>query len=298
MNTLIVITGPTGVGKTGAAITVAQQLGCDIVNADSRQVYRDIPIGTAAPTAAEQAMARHHLVAYRDLDEPYSASQFEHDVMALLPQLWEQNPVAVMCGGSMMYIDAVCHGIDPLPDISPAIRQQVLDQLRSQGLESVLAELKRLDPDYYAEVDRQNPRRVVHAVEICLQAGVPYSTLRTGERQQRPFRIVKVAIDLPRDILYDRINHRVDAMMDAGLLDEARRVYPMRHLNALNTVGYKELFAHFDGQIDLAEAMRLIKRNTRHYAKKQITWLGRYTDLHRCSPHDAWETIEQALGKY
>ena len=298
MNTLIVITGPTGVGKTGAAIAVAQQLGCDIVNADSRQVYRDIPIGTAAPTAAEQAMARHHLVACRDLDEPYSASQFEHDVMALLPQLWEQNPVAVMCGGSMMYIDAVCHGIDPLPDISPAIRQQVLDQLRSQGLESVLAELKRLDPDYYAEVDRQNPRRVVHAVEICLQAGVPYSTLRTGERQQRPFRIVKVAIDLPRDILYDRINHRVDAMMDAGLLDEARRVYPMRHLNALNTVGYKELFAHFDGQIDLAEAVRLIKRNTRHYAKKQLTWLGRDADLLRCSPQGAWKTIEQALANH
>lgn len=298
MNTLIVITGPTGVGKTGAAIAVAQQLGCDIVNADSRQVYRDIPIGTAAPTAAEQAMARHHLVACRDLDEPYSASQFEHDVMDLLPLLWEQNPVAVMCGGSMMYIDAVCHGIDPLPDISPAIRQQVLDQLRSQGLESVLAELKRLDSDYYAEVDRQNPRRVVHAVEICLQAGVPYSTLRTGERQQRPFRIVKVAIDLPRDILYDRINHRVDAMMDAGLLDEARHVYPMRHLNALNTVGYKELFAHFDGQIDLAEAVRLIKRNTRHYAKKQITWLGRDADLLRCSPQDAWKTIEQALTNH
>lgn len=297
MNTLIVITGPTGVGKTGAAIAVAQRLGCDIVNADSRQVYRDIPIGTAAPTTAEQAMARHHLVACRNLDEPYSASQFEHDVLALLPRLWEQNAVAVMCGGSMMYIDAVCHGIDPLPDISPAIRQQVLDQLHSQGLESVLAELKRLDPEYYAEVDRQNPRRVVHAVEICLQAGVPYSTLRTGERQQRPFRIVKVAVDLPRDVLYDRINLRVEAMMTAGLLDEAQRVYPLRHLNALNTVGYKELFAYFDGQIDLAEAVRLIKRNTRHYAKKQLTWLARDPNLLRCGPHDVWKTIEQAFNK-
>ena len=296
MNTLIVITGPTGVGKTGTAIAVARRLGCEIVNADSRQVYRGIPIGTATPTAAEQALVRHHLVACRNLDEDYSASQFEADVLALLPQLWERSRVAVLCGGSMMSVDAVCHGIDPLPDIDPALRREVLDQLHEHGLASVLADLQRLDPAYYAEVDRCNPRRVVHAVEICRQAGVPYSTLRTGCRRERPFRIVKVALDLERDVLYDRINRRVDAMMAAGLLDEARHVYPLRHLNALNTVGYKELFAYFDGLTSLDEAVRLIKRNTRHYAKKQLTWLAREPHLLRCHPDEAWPVVERALA--
>ena len=236
MKTLIVITGPTGVGKTAAAIAVAQRLHCHIVNADSRQVYRDIPIGTAAPTASELAQVPHHLVGFKSLDEPYSASQFEHDVLDLLPQLWQRSDYAVMCGGSMMYVDAVCNGIDDLPDIAPHLREAVLEQYRLQGLESVLADLERLDPDYYKQVDKKNPRRVIHAVEICRQAGVPYSSLRKGEKKKRPFHIVKLALNTERPALFDRINRRVDAMMEAGLLDEARRVYPLRHLNALNTV--------------------------------------------------------------
>ncbi|MBR1803340.1 MAG: tRNA (adenosine(37)-N6)-dimethylallyltransferase MiaA [Muribaculaceae bacterium] len=289
MNTLIVITGPTGVGKTAAAIAVAQQLHCHIVNADSRQVYRDIPIGTAAPTASELAQVPHHLVGFKSLDEPYSASQFEHDVLQLLPQLWQDCDYAVMCGGSMMYVDAVCNGIDDLPDIAPALREAVLEQYHRQGLESVLADLERLDPDYYAQVDKKNPRRVIHAVEICRQAGVPYSSLRKGVKKLRPFRIVKLALNMDRPALFSRINRRVDAMMEAGLLDEARRVYPLRHLNALNTVGYKELFAHFDGFMPLDVARERIKKNTRVYAKKQLTWLARDPDVTWCQPHEILE---------
>lgn len=295
MNTLIVITGPTGVGKTAAAIAVAQRLDCEIVNADSRQVYRDIPIGTAAPTASELAQVPHHLVGFKSLDEPYSASQFEHDVLELLPQLWQRSDYAVMCGGSMMYVDAVCNGIDDLPDIAPHLRETVLEQYRLQGLESVLADLERLDPDYYKQVDKKNPRRVIHAVEICRQAGVPYSSLRKGEKKKRPFHIVKLALNTERPALFDRINRRVDAMMEAGLLDEARRVYPLRHLNALNTVGYKELFAYFDGLMPLDVARERIKKNTRVYAKKQLTWLARDPDVTWCRPGELLEILNDEI---
>ena len=275
MNRLIVITGPTGVGKTDYAISMAQQLGCEIINADSRQIYRDIPIGTAAPTPEQCAAVPHHLVAFKDLHETYNASQFEADVLQLLPQLWQRCDTAIMCGGSMMYIDAVCHGIDLLPDITEQVRNDVLNKYHTEGLDSLLDELSRLDPDYYAQVDRKNPRRVLHAVEICRQAGVPYSSLRHGQPKQRPFHIDKIALNMDRAALFDRINRRVDKMMACGLLDEARAVYPLRHLNALNTVGYKELFAYFDGKMDLHTATERIKKNTRVYAKKQLTWLAR-----------------------
>lgn len=279
MNRLIVITGPTGVGKTAYAIEMAQRLGCEIINADSRQIFRGIPIGTAAPTPEQLAAVPHHLVAFKNLDEPYSASQFESDVLALLPRLWQRCDTAIMCGGSMMYVDAVCRGIDPLPDIDPEVRQAVLDKYNAEGLDSVLAELQALDPDYYAQVDRKNPRRVVHAVEICRQAGVPYSTLRTGQAKQRPFAIEKIALNMEREQLFSRINRRVDAMLAAGLETEARNVYHLRHLNALNTVGYKEMFAYFDGQMDWTTATERIKKNTRVYAKKQLTWLARDPDI-------------------
>ncbi|MBO7608887.1 MAG: tRNA (adenosine(37)-N6)-dimethylallyltransferase MiaA [Muribaculaceae bacterium] len=296
MNTVVVITGPTGVGKTEAAIKVAEILGCDIINADSRQVYRDIPIGTAAPTAEQRQRVTHHLVACKALDEQYNAWQFENDVMSLLPQLWTKTDHVVMCGGSMMYVDAVCNGIDPLPDIDENVRQAVIDQYEQQGLEPLLAELQQCDPTYFAQVDRQNPRRVLHAVEIFRQSGVPYSTLRTGTRRERPFNIVKVALNIPRPELFNRINKRVDAMMEQGLLDEARRVYPLRHLNSLNTVGYKELFAHFDGRMTLEVAQERIKKNTRVYAKKQLTWLARDTQLSWCAPSETWQVIEDKLN--
>lgn len=294
-HTLVVITGPTGVGKTAQAIAVAQGLHCDIINADSRQIYRGLPIGTAAPTPQEQALVRHHFVQCRELTEPYSAAQFEADVMQLLPTLWPQSPVQVMCGGSQMYVDAVCRGIDPLPDISTAVREATKREWQEQGLDHMLQVLQELDPDYYAIVDRKNPKRVVHAVEICRQAGVPYSSLRTGQAKKRPFRIIKVALNLPRPELFARINARVDAMVAAGLEAEARSVLPLRHVNALNTVGYKEMFACFDGLMDRTTAIERIKKNTRVYAKKQLTWLQRDPTVVWCRPQETAATVSRLL---
>ena len=273
--TLIVITGATASGKSALAIDVAGRLGCEIISADSRQLFRDIPIGTAAPTAEQLAAVPHHLVGTLPLDGYYSAAQFEADALAIAERLWERSPYVVVCGGSMMYIDALTDGIDELPTISAATRERVLQMLEQQRLNGLLAYLEILDPEYYAVVDRANTRRVVHAIEICLEAGVPYSQLRVRRRAERPFRIVKVAIDMPREQLFDRINRRVELMMEQGLLDEACRVYPLRHLNSLNTVGYKELFAYFDGEMDLPTAPARIAKNTRVYAKKQMTWLAR-----------------------
>ena len=283
---LIVITGPTAVGKTAAAIALAERLHCHIINADSRQVYRGMPIATAAPTPAELARVPHHFVACKELDESYNAWQYEQDVMSLLPQLWAGSDTVVMCGGSMMYVDAVCNGIDDMPDISPEVRQAVKQQLASQGLESLVAELEQLDPSLAASIDRHNTVRVCHAVEVCRQTGVPYSTLRTGRRKERPFEIVKIGLNMARDQLYDRINRRVDAMVEAGLEDEARRLLPLRHLNALNTVGLKEMFAYLDGTMDRTTAIERIKKNTRVYAKKQLSWLRRDPDIQWQQPCD------------
>lgn len=275
MNTLVIITGPTASGKTAAAIELAERLGCDIISADSRQMYRGLNIGTAAPSPAELARVRHHFVHTLDLEQSYSAAQYEADVLRLLPKLWEKNPVQVMCGGSMMYIDAVCKGIDDLPTISDGVRAKVKGIYESQGLEAVRELLRELDPLSYDKVDPKNPRRNVHAVEICLEAGVPASQLLTGTQKQRDFRIVKYYIDMPREELFERINLRVERMIEAGLEDEARSVYHLRHLNSLNTVGYKEMFAYFDGLMDRSTAIARIQKNTRVYAKKQLTWLRR-----------------------
>jgi len=295
--TLIVITGPTAVGKTAAAIELAQRLRCDIINADSRQIYRGIPICTAAPTREELAAVRHHFVACKDLEQSYSAAQFEADVMQLLPSIWRQGDSVVMCGGSMLYVDAVCRGIDQLPDISPQVRTAVKEKLGREGLESLVEELQQLDPQYAATVDRRNTSRVCHAVEICRQAGVPYSSLRTGIAKPRDFNIIKLALNIDREQLFDRINRRVDRMMDMGLEREARSVYHLRHLNSLNTVGMKEMFAMFDGTMDRDTAIGRMKKNTRVYAKKQLTWYRRDPGIVWVAPSDAVATALDLLAK-
>ncbi|MDE5555497.1 MAG: tRNA (adenosine(37)-N6)-dimethylallyltransferase MiaA [Muribaculaceae bacterium] len=273
---LIVITGPTASGKTSLSIDVARRLGCEIISADSRQLFADLPIGTAAPTPAELAAVPHHFIGSLALTDYYSAAQFETDALGLLPDIFERSGgYAVVCGGSMMYVDALVNGIDNMPTISPEVRTKVARLAEEQGREGLLALLEITDPDYYAEVDRQNTKRIVHALEISMQAGVPYSTLRTGTKAERPFDIIKFAIDMPRQELFERINRRVDLMIADGFVDEAKSVYHLRHVNSLNTVGYKELFAYFDGTMDFDTAVARIKKNTRVYAKKQMTWLKR-----------------------
>ncbi len=288
---LLLILGPTGVGKTELSLRVAERYGCPIINCDSRQVYRDIPIGTAAPTAEEQARVKHYLVGTKDLEENYSAGQFERDALALLERLFETHEVVVMTGGSMLYADAVCNGLDDLPNVPPEIRKAVNEAYHTQGLAWLQSEVERLDPDYWEKVDRCNPARLIHCVELCRTTGVPYSSLlsrksgNAGEpsatsRQTRPFRIVKVALNREREELYERINRRVEQMIRDGLVDEARAVYPKRHLNSLQTVGFKELFGYFDGEYDLDRAIELIQQNTRHYAKRQLTWFRRDKDIY------------------
>ena len=281
MNTLLVITGPTAVGKTDLCLEIAESRGIPVINADSRQIYRDMPIGTAAPTAEQMQRVKHYFVGTLALDEYYNASIYEQDVMTLLSQMFEgkDNALAMMTGGSMMYIDAVCNGIDDIPTIRDDIRQLYKDRLATEGLDPLLAELKTLDPEYYDIVDKCNPRRVVHGLEICRQTGTTYTSFRIRERKQRPFRIVKIALNRPRDILYKRINSRVDMMIAEGLEEEARRLYPLRHLNALNTVGYKEMFKYIDGEWTLDEAVERIKGNTRRYARKQQTWYKKDDDI-------------------
>lgn len=289
--TLIVITGPTGSGKTSLSLSVAKKLNCHILSADSRQLYREIPIGTAAPTIEELQEAPHHFVGTLGLEDYYSAAQYESDALSLLGQLWQENRYAVMCGGSMMYVDAVCRGIDELPTISAAIREKAMAIYEEGGLSLLQKTLQRLDPEYYEIVDKNNHKRLVHAIEIIMEAGVPYSSLRTGEVKQRDFRIVKVAINYEREQLFDRINRRVDKMIAEGLEEEARRVYHLRHLNSLNTVGYKEMFAYFDGTMDYETAIARIAKNTRVYAKKQLTWLKKDPTIHYLNPSTAFEEL-------
>lgn len=272
MKNLVVILGPTGVGKTEKTLTIAQQLNVPIINADSRQIFRDIPIGTAAPTKVQQELVKHYFVGSHSLQDYYSAAQYETDVLKLLDELFQNSDYALMSGGSMMYIDAVCKGIDDIPTVDDDTRIMMKRRLAEEGLPSLLEDLRRLDPEHYAIVDKNNPRRVVHALEICHMTGKTYTSFRTGNIKKRPFNIIKIGLNRPREEMYERINHRVLQMMNDGLEDEARRVYPLRKLNSLNTVGFKELFKYFDGEIDKDEAIRQIQSNTRRYMRKQLTW--------------------------
>ncbi|MDR2804412.1 MAG: tRNA (adenosine(37)-N6)-dimethylallyltransferase MiaA [Dysgonamonadaceae bacterium] len=287
MKTLIVLLGPTGVGKTEVSLRLAEQFRCPILSADSRQLYKDLPVGTAAPTAADLQRIRHYFVGTLELSDYYSASRFEEDAIALLSQLHETHDTVIMSGGSMMYIDAVCKGIDDLPTIDETLREEIRSLYEKEGLEPIRQRLKILDPVFYKQVDLKNPQRVIHALEICLMTGKPYSALRTQSAKERPFHILKIGLNRDRNELYDRINRRVDQMMANGLLDEARRVYPFRRLNALNTVGYKELFQYFAGEWELAFAVEKIKQNSRIYARKQLTWFKRDKDIVWYHPDEA-----------
>ncbi|MBO4690348.1 MAG: tRNA (adenosine(37)-N6)-dimethylallyltransferase MiaA [Paludibacteraceae bacterium] len=289
IKTLVLIQGPTGVGKTELALRVAEHLGCPIINCDSRQIYREIPVGTAAPTAAEQARVRHYFVGTHSVDEDYSAGQYERDVLSLLDSVFKEHDVAILTGGSMLYADAVCKGLDDLPCVSSEVRDCVSHGFEQGGLAWLQDEVQRLDPDYWQIVDRQNPARLRHCIELSIVAGKPYSSLRTNNSKERPFRIVKVGLDRPRAELYARVNERVRQMMADGFLEEAKAVYAKRKLNSLQTVGYKELFGYLDGDYDLERAIELIQQNTRHYAKRQLTWLRRDKDIHWLDARDEYE---------
>lgn len=273
MKTLIVVTGPTASGKTDLAVRLALEHDTDIISADSRQIYKGIPIATAVPDAGQRAGVIHHLMEVLPLDAYYSAAMFEEDALRIAHEIWKKRDVAIVCGGSMMYVDALCQGIDELPTVPDSIRLPLMEEWKDKGDDWLRDRLKALDPEYWAVVDQSNMKRVFHAVEICMAAGTTYTSLRTGKRKERDFKIEKIVIDLPREVLFDRINRRVLAMVDQGLEEEARRVYPMRHLNSLNTVGLKEMFAYFDGEMDFNTAVARIQKNTRVYAKKQLTWL-------------------------
>ena len=280
MKNLLVLLGPTGVGKTELSLLLAERLGSPIINADSRQIYKDIEIGTASPTAEELARVEHFFVHTLALDEYYSAAEYEKDVMQLLPQLFQSHDTVLLSGGSMMYIDAVTKGIDDIPTVDEETREMLRHRFEKEGLEPLLAELKLLDPHYYEIVDKRNHKRVVHALELCYLTGKPFTFFRTNSTKERPFRIVKFGLRRERANLFARINARVDKMMEEGLLDEARRVYPLRELNSLNTVGYKEMFKVIAGEWELPMAVERMKKNTRVYAKKQMTWYQHDADIH------------------
>ena len=288
---LIAIVGPTGAGKTSVSIALAKHLSTEVISSDSRQVYKGLTIGTAAITPEEQEGVPHHFVGTLDIADSFNAFEYEHQALEVLEECFKQHDTVIMCGGSMMYIDAVCKGIDVMPDVDPMIREELKQQLADEGLEVLSAQLKVVDKDYYHSVDIKNPARVVHGLEVFRTTGQPISSFRKNAPKQRPFEIIKIGITLPREELYERINLRVDQMLADGLVEEARRFYPHRACNALKTVGYRELFMHFDGDISFEEGVRLIKRNSRRYAKKQLTWFRKDETTQWFSPDSVSEII-------
>lgn len=292
MKTLVVVLGPTGVGKTELCLSLAEYIDSPIVNADSRQIFEEIPIGTAAPTQEQQRRVPHYFVGDHHIQDYYSAAMYEADVIKLLNEnLFLSHDTILLTGGSMMYIDAVCKGIDDIPTVRDDIRTWMKERLEKEGLETLVGELKKLDPEHWEIVDKKNPRRVVHALEICHQTGKTYTSFRTAEKKKRPFNIIKIGLNRDRAELYERINQRVLMMMDEGLEEEARKVYPQRGLTALRTVGYKEMFAYFDGEIDKEEAIRQIQSHSREYMRKQLTWFKRDEDIKWFHPDNVKEII-------
>ena len=289
MKTLVVITGPTAVGKTALTIELAQHYGIPIINADSRQIYRELKIGTAAPSDEQLQQAPHLFVGTKSIDDYYNASMYEQEVLSYIKE--SSSPIELLSGGSMMYIDAVCNGIDDIPTVRDDIREEMKRRYKEEGLEALCEELKQLDPEHYAIVDRQNYRRVIHALEICHQTGKTYTSFRTQQKKERPFHIIKIGLNRDREELYQRINQRVDQMMADGLLDEVKGLVEKRHTNALNTVGYKELFDYLDGRWPLEEAVERIKGNTRRYARKQLTWYKRDEDMRWFHPDDIQDIL-------
>ena len=298
--TLVLLLGPTGVGKTELSLYIAHRYGAPIVSCDSRQIYREIPIGTAAPTADEQARVKHYFIGTRSIEEDYNAGEYERDALALLEELFRTHEVVMMVGGSMLYADAVCNGLDDLPSVPADIRAYVKAQYEANGIGWLQAEVQRLDPAYWEEVDRLNPARLAHCVELSITSGQPYSSLRTRSRKKRPFRIIKIGIMRDRKELYARIDERVKEMVANGLVEEAKSVYPKRKLNSLQTVGFRELFDYFDGKYDLNRAIELIQQNTRHYAKRQMTWFRKDKEIQWLNANDTNEKnctlIDALLG--
>ena len=286
MKTLVVLTGPTGVGKTELSLRIAEALGSPILSCDSRQIFKEMSIGTAAPTPDQLKRVQHYFIASKSIQEPYSAAKFEAETLSLLNTLFESHETVLMTGGSMMYIDAVCKGIDDMPDVDPVIRQELANLYKTNGLAPILEELKRLDPVYFEQVDRQNPKRVIHGLELCRMTGKPFSTFRKDTAKERPFKVVKICLNRDRQELYNRIDARVDQMMIQGLEEEARNLHHFRNLNALNTVGYKEMFDYFDGHFSLEQAVITLKFNTHKYARKQLTWFRRDSDYHWFHPEE------------
>lgn len=288
--TLIIITGPTGVGKTEATLRIAEHFNVPVINADSRQIFSEIPIGTAAPTAQQQRRVPHYFVGNHHLEDYYSASLYEQDVLNLINS--QDTSISLLSGGSMMYIDAVCKGIDDIPTIRPEIREKMMRRIELEGLEEMCNLLRKLDPEHWEIVDRKNPRRVLHALEICIQTGKTYTSFRSNTTKERPFNIIKIGLNRDRNELYDRINQRVLNMIDEGMIEEALRVYPKRTLNSLNTVGYKEMFEYLDGLTTLDEAIFKIQSNTRKYARKQLTWYKKDDDLQWFNPDNVEEILK------
>lgn len=291
-NILLVLLGPTGVGKTDLSITIADRLKCEIISCDSRQFYSEMSIGTAIPDLALLKKIKHHFIKFISIKDYYSSSLFERDVISLLPSLFKTNNVVLMSGGSGMYIDAVCEGIDDIPDVNPGIREKYIRKYFDEGLESLRECLKIFDPEHYKNVDLNNYKRVIRALEICESTGQPYSTFLKKEKRERDFGIIKIGLERPREELYSRINERVDSMINTGLEDEARSLYEFKNLNALNTVGYKEFFEYFDGKIPREKAIELIKRNSRRYAKRQMTWWAKDKSIKWFNPEKQEEIFE------